>query len=722
MVKTSLSLQRKTQNRLLLDKPVTEVKFVGETTAKSLKKLGVETIEDLLYHFPPEDKYLDRSSLRSIAQVKVGEEVSVVGVVKDIQRKKARYRNMSILSVAIYDGTGYLYGIWFNQDYVARRLALGTEIVLSGKVVYEFGRLQIKNPFYDAISDADQLNETLHTNRIIPLHPATQNLSTTKLRRIIKEAIDRFSDLPDPLPFWLREKYGYLEKSLSLKEIHFPTSFDLCKKARQRLLFEELFLLQLGLALRKKRLEKQAYGLSHKAEGKLTRDFLTRLPFELTKDQKRAVSEISKDLEKPHPMSRLLQGEVGSGKTVVAVYSLLAAVQNGYQGAIMAPTEILAEQHYLKFKEFFKDLPVNLALLKGGMLLKHKEEVQKQISSGEIDIVVGTQALVQEKVQFKRLGLVVIDEQHRFGVRQRMSLKEKAIFQKEGSPSEVYYPDVLIMTATPIPRTLSLTLYGDLDVSVLKELPLNRRIAEHIKTVVCDRAHRNWSYQKIRQEVTKGRQAYIICPLVEESDKIEVKAVTEEARRLMDQIFPDLRVALIHGRFKSSEKEEIMNKFRRGEIDILISTTVVEVGIDVPSATVMLVEDAERFGLTQLHQLRGRVGRGEHQSYFILFADPTTPQGVARMKVIKETSDGFKLAQKDLEMRGEGELFGPRQAGLPDLKLAKIVRDVGVLIRARNEAFRLVDKDPFLNSPEHKLLLYEVKKKFAHNLEWLFHT
>jgi ATP-dependent DNA helicase RecG len=696
-------------NQVALRGSVRYQKYVGAATASKLKRLKVGNIGDLLHHFP--FRYLDTSSLKRISEVKEGEEATVIGLVKDVRKFKSK-RGTHILNIGIYDGTAYLYGVWFNQDYIAEALKEGKRAAFSGKIAYRFGQLQIENPFYDIIDDEMDIDQdTVHTNRIIPFHPATQNLSSSRIRRIVKHLVDVKTKFPDPLPTSVKSNFGYLSKSLCLREIHFPTTMELYEKARSRLVFEELFLIQVGLALKKVHFEQQTKGIEHKISNSLVKEFYSSLPFELTDDQKKVISEIQTDMTSPKPMNRLLQGEVGSGKTVVALATLLTTVENGFQGAIMAPTEVLAEQHFRKIKSFLKSSKVNVALLTGSLSPKEKAQIQDKITRGEVDIVVGTHTLVQETVTFKNLGAAVIDEQHRFGVRQRINLKKKGV-----------YPDVLIMTATPIPRTLALTLYGDLDVSAIKQLPLGRKLSEHVKTYICDRNHRSWAYEKIRSEVKKGRQAYIVCPLIEESDKLQVKAVAEETERLENEIFPDLKVALIHGRLRPSEKEQVMQDFQNGLIDILISTTVIEVGIDVPNASVMLIEDADRFGLSQLHQLRGRIGRGEHKSYCILFADPNTDEGKARMEAIKEISDGFKLAEADLEIRGEGQIFGTRQSGVPDLKLARLTQDLDVLLSARKEAFKIVQNDFSLKSVRHKLLLFEVKERFASRLDWLFHS
>lgn len=679
--------------------------------------MGIFVVEDLLYHFP--HRYLNTAKVLSISNVKVGEEVTVVGEVK-IVRKTVGKSGIRVINVGIFDGTEYLYGVWFNQDFIADRLKDGMVVAFSGKTSFRYGQLQIENPLYEVIDEDTRLGEdTVHTSRIIPFHPASQYLTTARLRRIIKNMLDTSPVLSDSLPSFILAKYNFLDRYSALKEIHFPTSERYCEEARRRLLYEELFLMQVGLAFRKKQFKNQTTGIAHQIEGPLIDEFYCSLPFALTNSQKKTISEILKDMASPLPMNRLLQGEVGSGKTVVALASLLVAVQGGYQAAMMAPTEILAEQHFKKITHLLESLfvsheripSVRIALLKGSLTEKEKKVLQEEISKGKVDIVIGTHAIIQKDVVFSKLGLVIVDEQHRFGVQQRVALKEKGTFS-----------DVLVMTATPIPRTLSLTLYGDLDISIINELPGGRNLSEHVETTVLDKTHRNFANEKIRSEVRQGRQAYIICPLIEESDKLEVKAVMAEIERLENEVFPDLRVGFIHSKLKTEEKETIMESFVRRELDVLISTTVVEVGVDVPNATVMLIEDAERFGLSQLHQLRGRIGRGQHKGYCFLFADPTTDEGRQRMEAIVNTHDGFKLAELDLEIRGEGQIFGVRQSGLPDLKLAKITRDINILLQARDDAFELIEKDPALKLSENRPLFQAVRRKFASNLDWLFYA
>ncbi len=687
-----------------LQRPVSAVRGVGSGLLAYLRALDIHTVEDLLYHFPR--RYLDRRKVFRIAEVRIGEEATVMGKVRSAELRRPSPRR-SVLHVAVYDGTAYLYGVWFNQPYHADRLTPGTEVVFSGRVQYRFGRLQMVNPSYDILEDsADSGQRTVHTARIIPLHPATQKLSAAMLRRLIMRALDQFGDLPDPVPYALRRRYRYPQRSQALREIHFPSSLGRLNRARQRLAYEELLVMQVALALSKRHLEEETKGVAHSPPGTLVRDFLASLPFELTASQRAAFAEISRDMTNPHPMNRLLQGEVGSGKTVVALMALLLTVESGHQGVFMAPTEILAEQHFRTINRLLpSELGVRVELLTGSTPASQRDRILRAVRSGQVDILVGTHALIQEDVELQDLGLVVVDEQHRFGLRQRIMLKEKGA-----------HPDTLIMTATPIPRTLSLTLYGDLEVSTLRELPRGRA---GTRTMVIRPEERDQAYRLMRDEISRGRQAFVVCPLVDSSPAVEAKAAEKEAGELQ-VLFPEYRVGLLHGQMAKQEKDETMESFRRGSIDILVSTTVIEVGIDIPNATVMLVENADRFGLSQLHQLRGRVGRGEHTSHCILVFRGDTEESVKRMRAIAEISDGFELAEADLEIRGEGSLFGTRQSGMSDLRVARLSKDYHILKSARADAFRLVEKDPCLERPEHRLLRMEVGRRYGEALTWLF--
>ncbi len=680
--------------------PVTSLTGVGPAVARRLAALDINTVADLLYHFPR--RYLDRSTVMAIGSVKEGEEATVIGRVAEVESRRGRNRK-NILTITIFDGTGYVSGVWFNQEYHKERLAEGVEAAFSGKVTYQYNRLQIVNPSYDVLGgeEGDDRAEGIHTGRIIPLYPATSGVTSASLRRLVSRALDSVRGMADPVPRATREKFELMPLEEALREAHFPTGPEPLARARYRAAFDEIFMMQVGLALRRKHREAEARGIAHSAPPELTARFLESLPFELTSAQERAWREISSDMERGVQMNRLLQGEVGSGKTVVAVLALLKAVENGYQGAMMAPTEVLAHQHFRRVSEMLDGLPVRVELVTAGTA----RDILAAVSTGEVHVIVGTHALIQEGTEFHGLGLVVVDEQHRFGLDQRAALAEKGAD-----------PDILHMSATPIPRTLSMTLFGDLDMSVIDELPAGRK---GVVTVVADRSQRKGAFAMVGREVARGRQVFVICPLIEESDKLEARAAADEAKRLEAE-FPGRTVELLHGQMKSAEKRGVMERFETGEIDILISTVVVEVGVDVPNATVMIVENADRFGLAQLHQLRGRIGRGTERAICVLFADPTTEEAKARMEAIRQYDDGFELAEADLRIRGEGSLFGTRQSGLPDLKVARLSRNVELIRKARAEAFAIVGDDPTLSKVENLLLRWEANRRFAGELDWLF--
>lgn len=683
-----------------LDQPVTAVPGVGPAMARRLASLGIGTIGELLYHLPR--RYLDRSDVTPIGSLKTGEQATVVGKVTDVRSRPGRNRR-KILTVTVFDGTGYISGIWFNQEYHRERLLPGAEVAFSGKVQYQHKMLQVVNPGYDVLSgeEGDDRARAIHTGRIIPLYPATAGLSSATLRRLVRTALDLVSGMADPVPGRVREKFDLAPLEEALREAHFPSGSRALKRARYRAAFDELFTMQVGLALRKKHRQAESGGIAHDAPASLTARLLESLPFELTASQLRAWREISSDMERPAAMNRLLQGDVGSGKTVVALLALLKAVENKRQGAIMAPTEVLAVQHHARMGAMLAGLPVRVELVTSGS----SGGSTAALADGSIDIAVGTHALIQEQAVFKDLGLAVIDEQQRFGLDQRLELARKG-----------ECPDVLHMSATPIPRTLSMTLFGDLDVSLIDESPAGRK---GVVTVVASGDQRQGAYAMVGREIAAGRQAFVICPLVTGSDRLEARAAAEEARRL-SKVFAGRQVGLLHGQMKSDEKRSVMERFEAGEIDVLISTVVVEVGVDVPNATVMVVENADRFGLAQLHQLRGRVGRGAERGMFVLFAEPTTAEAEQRMAAIRRHSDGFELAEADLRIRGQGSLFGNRQSGLPDLKVARLSSNSALLGRAREEAFALVDADPGLGRGEHALLKWETNRRFGGSLDWLF--
>ena len=680
-----------------LDSPVTVLLGIGPSHAKRFNRLGVETIRDLLYLFP--HRYNDFSSLKTINQLEYGKEVTIIGNVWETKARETRKGGVIVTSI-ISDGTGTIQATWFNQPYLVRRLPAGRQIVLSGKIDEYLGRLVFQSPEWEPLE-----KELIHTARLVPVYPLTKGLSARWLRRLMKKTVDYWSKrLPDHLPATLRERANVLDLETAIGQIHFPADQESLKRARRRLSFDEFFMIQLG-AQRQRHLWRSKSGRPLTINEELLSSFILSLPFTLTGAQQRALQEIVKDLRQPQPMSRLLQGDVGSGKTVVAAAAMLLTVANGCQAVMMAPTEILAEQHHKTITELLADSSLETRLLTGSLTPLEKEEIREEAAAGDADILIGTHALIQEGVGFKDLGLAIIDEQHRFGVAQRAALRQKGTAET-GPFSGPVCPHVLVMSATPIPRTLALTIYGDLDISVIDELPPGR---QEIKTRWLLPRERERAYSFLRSQMEQGHQAFVICPLVEESEKIEAKAAVEEYERLKKEIFPDLKLGLLHGRMKGEEKEAVMGAFKRGELDILVSTSVVELGIDVPNATVMLVEGANRFGLAQLHQFRGRVGRSEYQSYCLLLSDSSTPESQERLRAIETTQDGFALAEKDMELRGPGEFFGTRQSGLPGLKLARL-SDVRILEQARTEAQALFKEDPDLAKPEHRLLARKVKE------------
>ncbi|MBT8197435.1 MAG: ATP-dependent DNA helicase RecG, partial [Acidimicrobiia bacterium] len=669
---------------------VENVKGLKGKRSKALEEAGVVSVADLLLHAPR--RYLDRSTTVELAKVPLGEEVTVMATVRKTTMRRAR-RGMAIVEAVVGDDSGTLTAVWFNQAFRYRQLQEGAQVALSGKAERYRGKLQMSSPAVDVL---DSPSEPLLTGRVVPIHPTVGGVGPGYLRRAIHNALGRSRPIEDPVPTELVRRLGLMSRDEAIGSIHFPDTYAEAMTARKRLVYDELFRLEVALALRKRRQMAESNGLAHTPGGALVDRFVTALPYELTGAQKRSIDEIAGDMSAPHAMHRLLQGEVGSGKTVVAVASLLGGVQGGYQGAVMAPTEVLATQHYLGIRALLEtaDLAppahqpdgdagteslftgeegegpfVRCVLLTSTTAESNdrepgtatRDEVLAMIASGDADVVVGTHSLIQEGVEFGALGVAVVDEQHRFGVWQRVGLREK------GRGAD---PDLLIMTATPIPRTLAMTLYGDLDVSVLDEMPPGRTpvTTTHLAPEQAGTAH-----DLIRAEVAAGRQAFVVCPLVEDSDKLEVKSATAEYERLRG-VFPDLRLGLIHGQLHPVDKDAVMSAFRAGELDVLVATTVIEVGIDVPNATVMVIEDADRFGLSQLHQLRGRVGRGKHAATCMLIAEPTTPEGEARIGAMVATTDGFRLAEEDLRIRGQGTVFGTRQAGMKDLRLADILR------------------------------------------------
>jgi ATP-dependent DNA helicase RecG len=780
-----------------LDEPVTMLKGVREATALLLSRMEVHTVRDALYFFPR--RYDDFSALKPISALTYGQVETIIGTIWNVEVRRTR-SNRAMVTATLADNSGSIQATWFGQDYLARQLREGTQYVLSGKVEEWNGRLTMSSPEWEPYD-----TELLHTGRLVPIYRLTEGLSKRVIRKIIYDAVERYAGLiQDALPDTTRARAGLIPLAEAIRQIHFPDSWAALESARRRLAFDEFFLIQLGMLQRKQHWQHDQPGLAFGIRQDVVDNFIGSLPFELTGAQQRVLGELLEDMTQPVPMARLIQGDVGSGKTVVAAAALLAAVADGAQGALMAPTEILAEQHYKTLSRLFKhfwlpigdanpklaevaarlaaaqeeiraaaqaaeeadpeattedepetaegkpkrrkktvaadtrtfaknetivDAPVQLSpemealkallgelgglskelkpdegpppgyrplaihLLTGGMRKRERERVYEAVADGSCDILIGTHALIVEGLRYARLGLVVIDEQHRFGVNQRELLRQKA--------AELgLLADTLVMTATPIPRSLALTIYGDLDVSVINEMPPGRQV---IRTRWVDDSRRDQAYNFIRKKLEEGRQCFIICPLVEESDKIDAKAAVAEHERLSTEVFPEYRLALLHGRMKAGEKDQIMAAFRRHEYDILVSTSVVEVGIDIPNATVILIEGAERFGLSQLHQFRGRVGRGEHQSYCILLSETALSSSMERLRVIEDTHDGFVLAEEDLRLRGPGEFFGTRQSGVFDLRMARL-SDMDTLELARRESAHLYELDPTLDQPEHALL------------------
>ena len=706
------------------DAPVGSLGGWARRYVEPLRKLGVETAGDLLHHYPR--RYIDRSNVASIGDVRIGQEATVIGTVRRVDRRFTR-RRQAIVTVTIFDRTGYLDLSWFNQTWPARRFREGQEVAVSGKLTAFRGRLRVQNPAVEILKGGDA--DHVHTGRIVPVHPAGEGVSTGVIRRLVHDALRRLPDPPDAVPEDVRGRQGLVTLADALRNVHFPEDEESRERAIHRLKFDELYFLELGVAFRKHRVEAETEGIAHDLGGELAGRFVDALPFEPTEAQRRACAEIAADMAAGKPMNRLLQGDVGSGKTVVALYACLVAIQSGHQAAIMAPTEVLAGQHLRKVEELLSpaggrrfttgepeatlldqdpDGP-SYALLTASVTGKERQAVLEGVEAGSVDLLVGTHALVQESVAFRDLSMAVIDEQHRFGLHQRIALKEKGA-----------QPDVLIMTATPIPRTLALTYYGDLDVSVLDEMPAGRK---PVKTRIARTGEqRRRAYELVREQVGEGRQAFVVCAAIDEDNRLEVRAAEKEAQRLATEVFPDLRIALLHGRMRPKDKDATMEGFRSGQADVLISTTVIEVGVDVPNATVMLVENAERFGLAQLHQLRGRIGRGAHGSTCVLFdaSGPDNENARQRLEAMAGTTDGFELADEDLRLRGEGTLFDIRQSGMPDLRLARLAVDTELVRRARNDAFGLIEEDPDLS--EHTEVRREMERRFEESIDWLFHS
>jgi ATP-dependent DNA helicase RecG len=745
---------------LTLGSPIVEIDpRVAKRQMRSARRAGpahevlaassfeIHTVGDLLHHYPR--RYIDRSRVSTIAGVTLGSYVTVIAHVQRVHKRMTRKRQ-TMVTVTVRDRTGALDLTFFNQPWAASLYRDGMELAVSGVATLYKGRLQLAKQEVEPLRGDDA--DLVHTGRITPVHPATDGITTRTIRELVHRAIERLGPIADPLPAELVRAEGLGSYDRALRDIHFPADDEALEAARERLKFDELFTLELGVAYRKRRVEVDSAGVAHGTDGPLVRRLLETLPFRPTKAQSRAMGEVAAAMARPRPMNVLLQGDVGAGKTLVAVHAALMAIDSGHQAAIMAPTEVLAGQHFrsvgallasiggMPFLDFVasrrtateaaqtslidaielgeeqpgaspdeQGVALTYALLTGAVTGNDRARIVEGVADGSLDLVVGTHALVQESVSFADLSLAVVDEQHRFGLHQRTAL------QRKGGEA-----DVLIMTATPIPRTLALTYYGDLDVVVLDEMPKGRRpIGTASARSEQERAD---AYDLVRREVRAGRQAFVVCAAIDEGNRSQVKAAEAEAQRLAAEVFPELRLEVLHGRMRPKEKQAVMERFVAGEADVLISTTVIEVGVDVPNATVMLVENAERFGLAQLHQLRGRIGRGDHAGTCVLFdeSDEDNLEARARIEAMVRTTDGFELADEDLRLRGEGTLFDTKQSGMPDLRLARLAEDMSLVARARSRAFALIDDDPVLAA--HPELLDELRHRFERSIDWLFRS
>lgn len=674
---------------LKLDSPVQYIKGIGPKRALYFKKLNIINVKDLFYLIP--HRYLDYSTVLKIKDLKINDEATIIGRVHLIEIKRAKRRG-EMVNVLLKDDTGSIVLRWFNRPDLKNRFKIGDWLVVSGKVSFFYNK-QLINPLYEIIGQDDAAAEKIG-GTIIPIYPLTEGLGLWDIRRAMKIALDLcLNDIEETTPQYLLDKHNLPSLKKAIRDLHFPQSVEQAKIARQRLVYDEFFFFELALARRKATVKNQQ-GVALKEFGILTRKFLQTLKFELTAGQKKIIDEIISNMSKPHPMNRLIQGDVGSGKTVVALYALLVAVENGYQGAMMVPTEILAEQHYLNYYKMLNSIGVKSVLLTSSIKGSAREEIINQIQNGEAKIIFGTHALIEENIDFKNLGLAIIDEQHRFGVMQRAALVNKGI-----------NPHFLVLSATPIPRTLALTLYGDLDISTLTEKPPGRG---EIITKLYRENEKTSVYRFINNELQKGYQAFVVCPIIEKSEKLELKSATEVYNEICRE-FADFSTGLIHGRLSTQERIKIMSDFRNGSIKILVATTVIEVGVDIPNATIMLILHPERFGLAQLHQLRGRIGRGAEKSYcFLLLSKFVAQETYERISFFEKNNNGFALAKKDMQLRGPGEILGKRQHGLPDIKIGDLELDQEILLWARDDAFAVVSNDPMIRLPEH----YPIKRYF----------
>ena len=696
------------KNRLLT--PIQYVKGVGPRLAKLFEKKGIRTVEDALYFLPR--CYEDRRNLKRLSELKAGQKETGFGEI--LLSGVAFYQNKRkrVFEAVVGDGSGVITLKWFHghERYFKERFKKGRKMIFSGEVRYFNVQKEIHHPDVEIV-EGDIEEDYLNFKRIVPIYSETEGLHQRTLRRLMKTILEGYAnELLSPIPKVILDGQNLIDFSEAFQRVHFPPdeeSLELLNLQRseghRRIIFDEFFFLELGMALKRRGMALEP-GISFQTKGALAQRLLDLLSFQLTRAQQRVWDEIRRDLERPHPMNRLIQGDVGSGKTVVALLACLDVIECGYQAAIMAPTEVLAEQHYLNLHRWVEPLGVDIALLTSSMKGSEKEDLYSRIKKGEVQLVIGTHAVIQEAVEFHRLGLAIIDEQHKFGVVQRGLLKKKG-----------ERPDVLVMTATPIPRTLAMTIYGDLEVSLIDEMPPGRM---PIETRIYLESARARVYRILDEEVRKGRQVFIVYPLVEESEKLQLRDATRMAEQLQKEVFPEFRIGLLHGRMKSEEKEAIMMDFKEKKIQTLVATTVIEVGIDIPNASVMVVEHAERFGLSQLHQLRGRIGRGRYPSKCILLAQyRSSEEAKVRLRAMERTTDGFQIAEEDLALRGPGEFFGTRQSGLPDFRVAHILRDTPILIEARKEAFHLVEEDPALMDPSHSKLKEILGRRWKGRLE-----